>query len=102
MAKKKIVGTVTVNDTDRTYEMVVTDVQVFPCKDTAASLGHIKATTSEALCSLLHESCVNILKTAFWKNTRRSMSNTEPRGTGLHRSPIHSIQTTNQKELSNV
>jgi stage V sporulation protein G len=42
MAKKKIVGTVTVNDIDRPYEMVVTAVQVFPFKDTAASLGHIK------------------------------------------------------------
>ena len=42
MAKKKIAETVTVNDIDRPYAMVVTEAQVFPFKDTAASPGHIK------------------------------------------------------------
>lgn len=42
MAKKKIVGTVTVNDIDRPHEMVVTAVQVFPFKDSVSTLGHIK------------------------------------------------------------
>lgn len=41
MAKKKISETVTVNDTDRTHEIVVTAVQVFPFKE-GGSLGHMK------------------------------------------------------------
>lgn len=40
MAKKKI-AEVTVNDIDRTYEMVVTAVQVFPFRD-GVNMGHIK------------------------------------------------------------
>jgi stage V sporulation protein G len=49
MAKKKIVGTVTVNDIDRPHETVVTAVQVFPFKDTGNTLGHIKGLASIVL-----------------------------------------------------
>lgn len=48
MAKKKIVGTVTVNDTDRPYEMVVTAVQVYPFK-VGATLGHMKGMANVVL-----------------------------------------------------
>lgn len=41
MAKKKIAETVTVNDINRPYEMVVTAVQVFPFSE-GATLGHMK------------------------------------------------------------
>jgi stage V sporulation protein G len=49
MTKKKIVGTVTVNDTNRTFETVVTSVQVFPFKDSVVRLGHIKGLATVVL-----------------------------------------------------
>ena len=48
MAKKKIVGTLTVNDTNRTYETVVTSVQVFPFKE-GGTLGHMKGLATVVL-----------------------------------------------------
>lgn len=47
MAKKT--ETVTVNDTNRTYETVVTSVQVFPFKDVGATLGHMKGLATVVL-----------------------------------------------------
>lgn len=53
MAKKKIVGTLTVNDIDRPHEMVVTSVNVYPITACASALGHIKGTASVVINDML-------------------------------------------------
>jgi len=60
MAKKKIAETVTVNDTDRTHEMVVTAVQVFPFKE-GGSLGHMKGLATVVLNDALTIRCLRIM-----------------------------------------